>query len=64
MKNAWVTAKDRSEAGFWNASLEEEAKRKGDAAVKRMIDSALKGTSVTAVLIGSKTATRKFVLYC
>ena len=63
VKNSWVTAKDREEAGFWNASLEEEAKTKGDAAVKKMIDDALKGASVTAVLIGSETANRKYVLY-
>lgn len=63
VKNSWVTAKDREEAGFWNASLEEEAKTKGDAAVKKMIDDALKGSSVTAVLIGSETSTRKYVLY-
>jgi hypothetical protein len=63
VKNSWVTAKDREQAGFWNASLEEEAKTKGDAAVKKMIDEALKGASVTAVLIGSETASRKYVLY-
>lgn len=63
VKNSWVTAKDREAAGFWNASLEEEAKTKGDAAVKKMIDDALKGASITAVLIGSQTANRKYVLY-
>jgi hypothetical protein len=63
VKNSWVTVKDREEAGFWNASLEEEAKTKGEAAVKKMIDDALKGSSVTAVLIGSETASRKYVLY-
>lgn len=50
-------------AGFQDASLWEEAKKKGDAAIKRMIDSAIVGTSVTAVLIGAETAQRKYVAY-
>ena len=50
-------------AGFQDASLWEEAKKKGDAEVKKLIDSGLIGTSVTVVLIGSETAQRKFVDY-
>ena len=50
-------------AGFQDASLWEEAKKKGDAAVKRMIDQALVGTSVTCVLIGEKTSQRDYVDY-
>jgi hypothetical protein len=52
-----------SAAGFHDASLWEEAKRKGDAEVKRSIDQGLVGTSVTVVLIGAQTAQRKFVDY-
>ena len=44
------------EAGIW-----EEAKTKGDAAVKKLIADALVGTTVTAVLIGAKTSERKWV---
>ena len=62
IKNSWVT-QDRTAAGFFNASLEEEAKAKGDAVVKKMIDEALKGTSVTVVLIGAETANRPYVKY-
>ena len=62
VKNSWVT-QDREAAGFFNASLEEEAKTKGEAAIKKLIDDALKGVSVTAMLIGSDTANRKYVLY-
>jgi hypothetical protein len=47
---------DWIEAGIW-----EEAKTKGDAAVKKLITDALKGTTVTAVLIGAKTSERKWV---
>lgn len=50
-------------AGFRDASLWEEAKLKGDAAIKRLIDKGLEGTTVTAVLIGSETANRKYVNY-
>jgi hypothetical protein len=52
-----------STAGFQDASLWERTKRRGDAAVKRLIDHGLKGTSVTCVLIGQKTANRKYVNY-
>jgi len=62
VKNAWVT-QEREAAGYFNASLEEEAKTKGEATIKKMIDEALKGVAVTAVLIGANTASRKFVLY-
>lgn len=47
---------DWIEAGIW-----EEAKTKGDAAVKKLITTALENTSVTAVLIGTKTSERKWV---
>lgn len=50
-------------AGFRDASLWEEAKKKGDPAIKKMIDDALLGTTVTVVLIGNQTANRKYVNY-
>jgi hypothetical protein len=62
VRNSWVT-QDREAAGFFDAGLWEEAKRKGDAAIKRMIDNALRNTSVTAVLIGNQTANRSYVKY-
>lgn len=62
VRNSWVT-QDRKSAGFFDASLWEEAKKKGDSAIKKMIDDALTGTSVTAVLIGSETAHRTYVKY-
>lgn len=52
-----------SAAGFHDASLWEETKRKGDVAVKKLIDSGLDGTTVTVVLIGAETANRKYVSY-
>ena len=62
VRNSWVT-QDREAAGFWDASLWEEAKKKGDAAIKKMIDEGLFMSSVTAVLIGKETAERKYVQY-
>jgi len=50
-------------AGFQDASLWEEAKKKGDAEIKKMIDAALERTTVTVVFIGAKTAGRKFINY-
>jgi len=52
-----------SAAGFHDASLWEETKRKGDQAIKRLIDTALDGTNVTVVLIGAETASRTYVSY-
>jgi hypothetical protein len=50
-------------AGFQDASLWEEAKKKGDAEIKKMIDKGLENTSVTVVFIGGKTAGRKYINY-
>ena len=62
VRNSWVT-QDRSSAGFFDGSLWEEAKLKGEAAIKRLIDDGLQNTSVTIVLIGSQTFGRKYVEY-
>ena len=53
----------RAAAGWRDASLWEEAKRRGPAAIRRLIDGGLDGTSVTAVLIGTHTAERQWVTY-
>jgi len=63
VRNSWVTKPDREAAGFWDAAEWEEVKRKGEEAVKRWINKNLEGTSVTVVLIGAETATRKWVNY-
>lgn len=53
----------RAAAGWADSSLWEETKRKGSAAISRLIDEGLEGTSVTAVLIGAHTAERDWVTY-
>jgi hypothetical protein len=50
-------------AGYFDASIWEEAKKKDPAALKKLIDDALKNTTVTAVLIGSDTYARRWVRY-
>lgn len=50
-------------AGYYDSSIWEESKKKGDVALKKMINSELEGTSVTAVLIGSQTYARRWVRY-
>jgi hypothetical protein len=62
VRNSDVTKKG-VDAEWIDASMWEEAKKKGEAAVKRLIDNALIGTSVTAVLIGSQTSSRPYVKY-
>ena len=41
----------------------EEIKRQGDSAIKRWIDTNQKGRSIVIVLIGAKTAGRKWIKY-
>ena len=50
-------------AGFADAGLWEEAKKKGDPAIRKMIDDGLNGTSVTVVCITSGTSGRRWVNY-
>lgn len=50
-------------AGFQDASIWEEAKKKGDAAIKRMIDRALERTTVTVVCVTRGSAGRKYINY-
>jgi len=62
VRNSWVT-QEREEAGFYDASLWEESKKKGDLAIKRMINAGIQNTSVTCVLIGTETFKRRWVQY-
>ena len=58
-----LTKEDRDDAGFFDASMWETARRTGPDAVKRLINDALENTSVTAVLVGSDTYSRRWVRY-
>ena len=62
MRNSWITP-DREAAGFVDAAEFENVERQGEGAIKRWIDSQLKATSVTVVLVGSHTCTSRWVSY-
>lgn len=63
VRQSWVTKPDREEAGYFDSSLWESSRLKGDASLKQLINSGLDNTSVTAVLIGSDTYRRRWVRY-
>ncbi len=62
VRKSWVT-QEREAAGFVDAADFEKIKKQGDPAIQRWIDNQLKGTSVTVVLVGSKTCTSRWVKY-
>jgi hypothetical protein len=63
VRNSDAVKKAETEVGHFDHSLWEEAKVKGDAAIKALIDEGLNGASVTIALIGSETYARKWCLY-
>lgn len=63
VRNHWMTKPDREEAGYFDASVWENARRQGDIALKRLINGGLENTSNTCVLIGSQTYSRPWVRY-
>ncbi len=62
VRNSWVT-QGKEAAGFIDAADFEKIKRQGDRAISNWIDNQLEGTSVTVVLVGSKTCTSRWVKY-
>ena len=62
VRNSWV-AQGKQAAGFIDAADFEDLERQGDSAIKRWIDGQIDGTSVTAVLVGSKTCNSRWVKY-
>ena len=50
-------------AGFQDASIWEQTTKKGDVAIKALIDQGLDGTAVTVMCVGSKTAGRTYINY-
>ena len=63
VRNHWMTKPDREEAGYFDASIWESARRRGEDALKRLINDALGNTSNTCVLIGTNTYARPWVRY-
>lgn len=62
VRNSWV-CQGKEAAGFVDAADFEALQRQGDDAVMAWIDKQLKGTSVTVVLVGSKTCSSRWVKY-
>jgi hypothetical protein len=62
VKNCWVT-KDREDAGFFNSSAFEKAKRTNDDTLKAFLNREIDGSSVMCALVGAETASRRWVRY-
>lgn len=62
VRHGWVT-QGKEVAGYIDKAEFEKVKKKGKKAIENWIDNQLKGTSVTVVLIGSKTLDRPYVQY-
>ena len=54
---------NKNDEGFFDASLWEKSKRKGDEAIKSLIRDGIRDTSVTCVLAGRYTYQRRWVRY-
>lgn len=63
VRKHWVLKGDREEAGYFDASIWEEAKKQNEIGLKRLINGALENTTVTCVLVGSETYARTWVRY-
>ena len=50
-------------AGFTDASQWEKLRERDDAVIRKAIDDAVKGTSVTVACVGERTASRRWVRY-
>ncbi len=55
--------RSKEKAGFIDKADFEKVKKQGDQAIKNWIDDQLKGTTVTAVLVGQKTCQSRWVKY-
>jgi hypothetical protein len=63
VRNHWVTKANAEDAGYVDKAAWQEIEKGGKEAVKKWINEQLKGTSVTAVLIGPETSNREWVRY-
>jgi len=61
VRNHKLTKDDN--AGYFDASIWEDAKKTSDLALKRLINKELKNTSTTCVLVGTHTFERRWVDY-
>lgn len=62
VRNSAIT-KGKETAGFIDKADFEKIKKQGDQAIRNWIDAQLKGTTVTAVLVGAETCASRWVKY-
>jgi hypothetical protein len=64
VRNSWVARPaDEESRGFFDASVFEKSKREDEQALKTFLKKGLENTSVTCVLAGTETWTRRWVRY-
>lgn len=64
VRNSWVVnPSEQVDRGFFDSSVFEEAKKKSDDSLKAFLRDGLNNTSVTCVLAGSDTWSRRWVRY-
>jgi hypothetical protein len=64
VRNCWVTKpEEQIDGGFFDSSVFEASKKKGDDSLKAFLRDGLDNTSVTCVLTGTDTWRRRWVRY-
>jgi hypothetical protein len=63
VRNHAVTKNNAEDTGYVDKASWESIERQGEAAIKKWIGEQLSGTSVTVVLVGPETSSRKWVQY-
>ena len=63
VRNSWLIRSDNQASPFLDKAQWQEVKRHGDENIKKWILEQLSGTSVTVVLIGSETSSRRWVQF-
>jgi len=62
VKKSWVT-QERKDAGFFDSSVFEKAQKQNDDALKAFLNREMDGSSVVCTLVGTETASRRWVRY-
>ncbi|HKA45956.1 MAG TPA: TIR domain-containing protein [Burkholderiales bacterium] len=63
VRKHWLAQPGHEEAGFFDALTWADATMAGPSTIRRLLSSALDNTSVTCVLIGPQTSSRRWVRY-
>lgn len=63
VRNSWVVQNDKESRGFFDSSVFESKRRDSDDVLKRFLREGLANTSVTCVLSGAETWSRRWVRY-